>query len=387
MKQQITLFQRLKSLLIIIGLQIGAYCFAMFQGGFVSWFICYTVTPFLLYALIVRLVPQKIIAHERLLEPKRAYAGDNIIVTLRITRSDHFPLAYIRLEELVGQRQLIKHVDMVTPALRLGGFRKQYEWQYVLVALPRGAYDFTGTRLVGSDFVGLAHKEMLYQQAQRFLVYPKTQPIKYYPIHRTFDIGNASVARAAQQDTTMAVGVRDYEDGDRMSWIDWKSFARNQQLRTKEFEERQSDITAIVLDTRHTKHFEAAVVLAASLIKAIHAKRDTLTFAMLNDATRLYTIQKPQQFDEVLSALAIVQPTEQLQQWQLPQQLGQVPTLLFITVAVNDEDIKRMAMRARAVICIVLTQDKRNPYKKENVTIYYAKPNDYYNILAEVSRL
>ena len=29
------------------------------------------------------------------------------------------------------------------------------------------------------------------------------------------------------KDTTMATGVRDYQSGDRVTWIHWKSFATN----------------------------------------------------------------------------------------------------------------------------------------------------------------
>ena len=61
------------------------------------------------------------------------------------------------------------------------------------------------------------------------------------------------------KDTTMATGVRDYQSGDRVSWIHWKSFARTQTLMTKEFEDRRSQELILVLDERPSEVFEEQV--------------------------------------------------------------------------------------------------------------------------------
>ena len=63
------------------------------------------------------------------------------------------------------------------------------------------------------------------------------------------------------KDTTMATGVRNYQAGDRVTWIHWKSFARTQTLMTKEFEDRRSQELFLVMDGRNSEVFEDLVEL------------------------------------------------------------------------------------------------------------------------------
>ena len=65
----------------------------------------------------------------------------------------------------------------------------------------------------------------------------------------------------------MATGVRDYQSGDRVTWIHWKSFARTQTLMTKEFEDRRSQELFILMDGQTVKTFEELVELTASILK------------------------------------------------------------------------------------------------------------------------
>ena len=71
----------------------------------------------------------------------------------------------------------------------------------------------------------------------------------------------------------MATGIREYQPGDRFSWIHWKTFARTNELMTKEFEERQSHDVLIVLDRESSQAFEAMVTFTASMIRSIVKKR------------------------------------------------------------------------------------------------------------------
>ncbi|CAM5672108.1 hypothetical protein LSPH24S_02169 [Lysinibacillus sphaericus] len=50
MKKWRALFEKSKHFLLVSFLILITFCYAMFQGGFVSWFVFFTVSPFLLYA-------------------------------------------------------------------------------------------------------------------------------------------------------------------------------------------------------------------------------------------------------------------------------------------------------------------------------------------------
>ena len=70
----------------------------------------------------------------------------------------------------------------------------------------------------------------------------------YIPIETRYDQGAAVSRIQSIKDTSMATGIRSYQPGDRVSWIHWKSFARTQTLKTKEFEDRQSQDLFVLMD-------------------------------------------------------------------------------------------------------------------------------------------
>ena len=81
--------------------------------------------------------------------------------------------------------------------------------------------------------------------------------IHYVPIDTQYDLGSMISPYNVVKDTTMATGVRDYQSGDRVSWIHWKSFARTQTLMTKEFEDRRSqDLLCNISMVAHPKHLK-----------------------------------------------------------------------------------------------------------------------------------
>ena len=75
-----------------------------------------------------------------------------------------------------------------------------------------------------------------------------------------------------QRDTSLAIGVRDYQPGDRFSWINWKASAKRNEIMTKEFEQRQSHDVFVVMDCVPDMHFEAIVSFTATLLRAVLKK-------------------------------------------------------------------------------------------------------------------
>ena len=44
-------------LITVLVLLVITYCYAMFQGGFVSWFVFFTILPFSIYSVLLAIVP------------------------------------------------------------------------------------------------------------------------------------------------------------------------------------------------------------------------------------------------------------------------------------------------------------------------------------------
>lgn len=87
-------------LVVIILLIVITFSYAMFQGGFVSWFIFYTIAPFLIYSLLLIFAPIQVVEFQREIEPSKLQRGDNARVTVRFKNKTWFPLIFLTVKEM-----------------------------------------------------------------------------------------------------------------------------------------------------------------------------------------------------------------------------------------------------------------------------------------------
>ncbi|KAA0560816.1 DUF58 domain-containing protein [Rossellomorea aquimaris] len=262
-------FGKFLLLLILVGI---SFSYAMFQGGFVSWFLFYSFLPFAFYAASVFLYPLSEFYVERSFESNEYKAGDELKVTITLSRKIPFPLFYMVLEDVVTDSVFHHSSFQKAKAMIHPGFRKRITLTYYIEELPRGEHVFSAVRLRSGDFFGIFEKEAVVDCTNKLLVYPAFVDVPYRPLENRYDQGMTTSNVKIQKDTTMATGIRDYQPGDRFSWIHWKTFARTNELMTKEFEERQSHDVLIVLDREDSPAFESMVTLSASMIRSILKK-------------------------------------------------------------------------------------------------------------------
>lgn len=251
---------------------LTTFSYAMFQGGFVSWFLFYSFLPFALYALGLALYSIKDIKVERLYTKQEYNAGEKFKASVVLERSKSFPLFYAIGEEnagntLMGNKDLQKAKTMLFP-----GFNRVFGFDYTIENLPRGEHTLFGIKLKTGDPLGLIEKEKILPVENKILVYPAYQDMAYKPIVHHFDQGMTASKERVQRDTSMAIGVREYQPGDRFSWINWKATARRNVIMTKEFEQRQSHDVTILMDCAPEPRFEVVVSFTASVIRAILRK-------------------------------------------------------------------------------------------------------------------
>ena len=111
------------------------------------------------------------------------------------------------------------------------------------------------------------------------------------------------------KDTTMATGVRNYQSGDRVTWIHWKSFARTQTLMTKEFEDRRSQELFLIMDGRDSEVFEELVELTASILKEALEHQAGLALMTTGAETSIFPfIQTEEHLHNALVHLAKIKP-------------------------------------------------------------------------------
>jgi uncharacterized protein (DUF58 family) len=321
MKKFFRKFREIWKLVLLLILIVLAFSYAMFQGGFVSWFLFYSFVPFALYALGLAIYSLKDIRVDRVFTKQEYNAGEKFKASIMFERNFRFPLFYGIAEEQAGQ-SLSSNSDLKKArTLLFPGFQSVFSFDYSIESLPRGEHFLTGIKLKTGDPLGLIEKERILHCDSRVLVYPAYQELVYRPVAHHFDQGMTASKERVQRDTSMAIGVREYQPGDRFSWINWKASARRNEIMTKEFEQRQSHDVSIIMDCAPDKRFETVVSFTASVIRAIlrkgaqvglltsSAERKVFPVRGGEDAQRqlLYHLAKitddsPVRFDRVLEA-------------------------------------------------------------------------------------
>ncbi|MGE7093421.1 DUF58 domain-containing protein [Lysinibacillus sp. NPDC048646] len=392
MKKWRALFEKSKHFLLVTLLMLITFCYAMFQGGFVSWFVFFTVSPFLLYAFIFLLVREEIVGVERKIEPSHVVSGQSVKVTISIERKTRFPFAYMMMEELVNSEPLVQAKVQGTSNIKFVGFGKKFNWNYTLESLPRGEHQYLGVSIVFSDFFGWAKKRTVIEKEQIVLVYPRVREMAYAALQTKFDMGTMMSPYSVVKDTSMAVGLREYVPGDRFSWIHWKSFAKTQTLQSKEFEDRQSQEILLVMHAGTSPLFEEKVELAASMLQTIVRGRGDISFVSSGANTKVFPlVQSEKQLDQVMHHLAAIKPIGNAEfQLRYQQSFKQIASLLLVTNDVSDELLHSLANMAKYCICFVVAeQPPKLPEiakRYKQIQIVHVDPTDYYHLFTEVMK-
>lgn len=272
MKQLLNTLKGVWKLIVLFLLVLFTFSYAMFQGGFVSWFLFYSFVPFALYALGLSFYSLNSVKVERIL-PKTEYnAGEQAVITLKISRESAFPLLYLVIEDEMSEQLLHARKSNEAKRFLFPGFQKEMSIQYKINSLPRGEHFFASVRFKTGDLLGLVEKERQAPAESRMIVYPAYEEIIYKPMAHHYDQGMTASKERVQRDTSMAIGIRDYQPGDRFSWINWKATAKRNDIMTKEFEQRQSHDVYIMMDCSADSRFEAIVSFTASIVRAILRK-------------------------------------------------------------------------------------------------------------------
>lgn len=259
---------KMSCLLLLVAI---SFVFAMFQGGFVSWFIFYSFLPFAIYSSILFCYPIREFSVERILNKGELRTGDHVQVEISISRKTSFPLFFLLVEEKLPVK-LERGMPGMKKIMVFPWFKRNFTLSYSLVNLPRGEHSFQGIRLKTGDFLGLFDKEAVFEVPGRLLVYPAYSELSYRQLDNLFDQGHAGTANRLQRENSIVSGVRDYQAGDQFSWINWKATARKNGIMTKEFEEMKSHDIFLILDESPAEEFEVMVTYAASFVHSISKK-------------------------------------------------------------------------------------------------------------------
>lgn len=385
-------FQHSGRLITVILLLAITYCYAMFQGGFVSWFVFFTILPFSVYSILLAIFPIHFKEISRTLSKDRIERGSNVQVTVTFRNTSWLPIVFMTVQELQMENGQYERPNGNVTKLFLVGWKREFEWTYELKALKRGEHHFKGLEFTCTDFFGWTFRKVTVNHPQFFLVYPKVSDVDVPPVGMQYEQGSSQSRYSLVKDTTMATGVREYIPGDRFSWIHWKSFAKNGELRTKEFEDRKSQNMFILIDRAVQKNFEQAVDYTASYINKIVKGRGDVSFLSVGDDRYFAPIIKTdKQFEKVLQHLVTVQPDAQFGVERLlyeEQKIMSRSVVVIVTGELVPELQKIMnsgTKYARKIICFVVSDDKDSVQLiSQNNEVHYVGSDELQSMYSEV---
>jgi len=270
------------------------------------------------------------IEFQRRLSDRRVFFGEEITLELDIANRKPLPLPWLEISEEIPQEVTLLTGQVSAPLgttralltnLFSVGWYHRLRRRYRLRCGQRGYFTFGPTRIRSGDLFGFSRQEMKVDRVDRLTVYPRILPVVRPGIPSKQPLGDIRVRRLIFQDPVLTRGVREYQSGDSLKRIHWKTSARLGRLHTKLFEPTTSVDMGIFLDVRTvpppgwgtvTQLHELAIITAASL--ADHAMAAGYRVGLYINQRRLLSgeririppSQHTEQMVHILEALAQV---------------------------------------------------------------------------------
>lgn len=206
---------------------------------------------------------------ERTVTPSRTPIGDSVTSTLALNRHGNLPAGMLRFEdripESLGERPRFT-IQNIAP-----------EWErkvtYTMSGSQRGRFRIGPLLVRVSDPFGMASLDRSFTATSELMVTPKVYPLET----STSSGGSGNTGEARPQRLGLSgqddVLVREYNRGDDVRRVHWRSTARHGQLMVRREEQAWDPSAMVLVDSRADAHrgsgptssFEWAVSMGASL--------------------------------------------------------------------------------------------------------------------------
>jgi uncharacterized protein (DUF58 family) len=214
---------------------------------------------------------------ERILRPARAEAGGQARADLSLTnRGTKTTTVLTATDCFDGGRRVAR---FLVPPLTGG---ETAEAAYRLPTGRRGIYSVGPLTVSVTDPFGIAEASTVSPRVDRFVVYPRIEEILPLP-----GSSNREARLGAFRASRVPIGLdffglREYELGDDLRRVHWRSTARTGELMLRQDEMPWESRATVFLDTRPATHqgesFERAVEVAASIVTAVARGRRHVRF-------------------------------------------------------------------------------------------------------------
>ncbi|HSR29189.1 MAG TPA: DUF58 domain-containing protein, partial [Anaerolineae bacterium] len=214
----------------------------------------------------------------------RVFWGQTFPVYVEVSNRSWLPVLWLRLHDTVPAGlttgAVLRQVISLLP-------RERLQWTYSLAGKRRGYYSFGPLVTLGGDLLGSASYEHQSAHDDYVIVYPKIIALRELGLPSQSPFGVLPSRQRLFEDPTRIRGVRDYQPGDSLRRMDWKTSARVGSLQVRRYEPAIALETAIFLNLNETdypqpyrrKATELGITIAASVAVHLIEKRQAVALS------------------------------------------------------------------------------------------------------------
>jgi uncharacterized protein (DUF58 family) len=223
------------------------------------------------------------VEYERSLDKRRAFPGERVEMTIRITNRKLLPLSWLEASDeipmalpLVDGTLMPTHipeVGSVENALSLRWYERVTR-AYVLTCKARGVHNLGRVHLRSGDLFTLFEQSEERDSDDQLIVFPQIWPIEDLGLPSKDPFGEQKAPRRLIQDPLRTVGVRDYRPEDDLRHIHWKATAHKGDLQVRVYEPTAMLDLVVLLNVTTLEHhwqgvlpelFERTISVAGSI--------------------------------------------------------------------------------------------------------------------------
>ncbi|MBI9077070.1 MAG: DUF58 domain-containing protein [Desulfatibacillum sp.] len=248
------------------------------------------------------------------------------------------------------------------------------EIQASIVPTARGRMNFDDIAIVRPDPFNLVNAFRCASHRQSVLILPKRYdlPLINLPSIRKHQPGGFSTAHSVG-DSEEFLSMRDYQPGDPLRRIHWRSWAKTGKPIVKEYQEEFFVRHALILDTflngQSRQVFEEAVSVAASFASSVQTRESLLDLMFVGNKAYCFTTGRGLAHEGLmLEVLASVSPSTGKPFSSLPPIVLRRASLLSGCICVflcwdqeRRDFVQRMEMHGIPVLPVVVTDQDKSP--------------------------
>jgi uncharacterized protein (DUF58 family) len=345
------------------------------------------------------------VSYERILGERRAFPGEIVDLSLRVSNEKFLPLGWLLVEDRWSMSLPLEQGALFpSPSGHVGLFRSAFaiRWfervnrHFQVRCTRRGFYPLGPVRLRSGDIFGLFHQRRTEDHLDWLIVYPQVLPLEMLGFPPKEPLGETKATWRIFEDPSRAVGVRGHQPQDGFRHVHWKATARRQDLQVKVYEPTTSHNLVIFLNVAtFTKHWqgvdpvllERAIGAAASI--ASHAVGERYVLGLVANGSiphsdqpiKVLPSRRPDQLVRVLEALAAVTSfaTSSIESLLLTEspRLPWGATLVVVTAVVTEElltALLRLHDVGRRLVLVSLEEQPSRSYTLPPDVLLYHLP-------------